>query len=93
MTNEFWAVTTFFNPARFKSLLNNYFIFKDRLARQGVNLLTVECAFGNDGYEIPSGPNVHRLRSGSVMWQKERMINYGVSKLPPECKYFGWDGS
>lgn len=90
MTNEFWAVTTFFNPARFKSLLNNYFIFSDALKKQGVNLLTVECAFGDDEFEIPDGPNVHRVRGESVMWQKERLINFGVSQLPPECKYFGW---
>lgn len=90
MTNEFWAVTTFFNPARFKSLLNNYFVFANQLARQGVNLMTVECAFGDDDYNIPEGPNVLRVRAESVMWQKERLINYGVSKLPPSCKYFGW---
>lgn len=89
-TSNFWAVTTFFNPAKFKSLLNNYFIFADQLKRQGVNLLTVECAFGNDEYEIPVTENVYRVRSNSVMWQKERLINFGVSKLPTDCKYFGW---
>jgi hypothetical protein len=90
MTNEFWAVTTFFNPAKFKSLLQNYYIFADKLRQQGVNLMTVECAFGDDEFEIPEGPNVLRLRSQSVMWQKERLINYGVSQLPPDCKYFAW---
>jgi hypothetical protein len=24
------------------------------------------------------------------MWQKERLINYGVSQLPPSCKKFAW---
>ncbi len=90
MTDEFWAVTTFFNPARFKSLLQNYFVFAENLKRQGVNLMTVECAFGDDAYEIPEGPNVLRVRGKSVMWQKERLVNYAASRLPPECKYFGW---
>src|SRR5690242_4331096 len=90
MSSEFWAITTFFNPARFKSLLSNYFVFADNLKRQGVNLMTVECAFGDDNFEIPQADNVLRVRSKSVMWQKERLINYAVSQLPPECKYFGW---
>ena len=90
MANQFWAVTTFFNPARFKSLLSNYFVFKEKLKSQGINLLTVECAFENDEYEIPLEANVYRVRSNSVMWQKERLVNHAVSLLPPDCKYFGW---
>lgn len=88
--NEFWAVTVFFNPAGFQALYNNYFTFAEQLKRQGVNLLTVECAFNDGEYQIPEGEHVYRLRSNSVMWQKERLINYGVSQLPPDCKYFGW---
>lgn len=90
MTNKFWAITTFFNPAKFKSLLYNYSLFAEQLQRQNVNLLTIECAFNDDEFEIPLGPNVHRLSGNSVMWQKERLINYGISKLPADCEYFGW---
>lgn len=60
------------------------------MKRQGVNLMTVECAFGDDEFEIPSSPTVHHVRAKSVMWQKERLVNYAVSKLPAECKYYGW---
>lgn len=87
---EFCAITVFFNPAGFKSLLNNYFVFAEQLKRQNVKLITIECAFDGGEYYIPEGENVHRLKSNSVMWQKERLINYGVSKLPPECKYYAW---
>lgn len=90
MTNEFWVITTFFNPAKFKSLLNNYFIFSKKLKEQGINLLTVECTFGNDEYQIPLTENVLRLNSKSVLWQKERLVNYGVSQLPKSCKNFAW---
>lgn len=88
--DNFCAITVFFNPAGFTALLNNYFIFADQLQRQGVPLLTVECAFNGADFQIPEGPMVHRLRSNSIMWQKERLINYGVSKLPPEVKYYAW---
>ena len=88
--DELCVITVFFNPAGFSSLLNNYFIFAENLKRQGVRLITVECAFNGGQFYIPEGDDVYQLRSDSVMWQKERLINYGLSKLPPECKYFAW---
>ena len=87
---DFWCITTFFNPAKYSSLLNNYFKFSDKLKEQKVNLLTIELAFGDDEFQIPNNENTHRLRGHSVMWQKERLINYGLSQLPKECTKFGW---
>lgn len=88
--NKLWAVCTYFNYAGFKSLYNNYFIFANALKKQNINLLTVELAFGDAPYQIPESHNVVRLRSGSVMWQKERMINYALEVLPPSCEYIAW---
>lgn len=90
MKKDFWVITSFFNPARFKSLLNNYFVFADRLKKQGVNLLTIELAFFNSVHQIPKNENVLQLRGKSVMWQKERLLNYGISQLPSDCKYYAW---
>jgi len=87
---ELCAVTVYFNPAGYNSLLQNYFIFSEQLKKQNVKLITVECAFNDGPFYIPEDENVYRLRSNSVMWQKERLINYGVSKLPNDCKYFAW---
>lgn len=86
---EFCVITVFFNPAKFKSLLNNYYIFSDKLKKQNVKLLTVELVFGNNEPEIKSD-NVIVLKGDSVMWQKERLINYAVKNLPDECKYYAW---
>lgn len=88
--DDLCVITVFFNPAGFSSLLNNYFIFSENIKRQGLRLITVECAFNDGPFYIPEGPDVHRLRSNSIMWQKERLINYGVSKLPDDCKYYAW---
>jgi hypothetical protein len=88
--DEFWVITPFFNPAKYHSLLNNYFCFSENLKKQNINLLTVECAFNDDKFQIPSTENVVRLKSNSIMWQKERLINYGVEQLPSSCKYFAW---
>lgn len=88
--SKFWCVTTFFNPAGYKSLLNNHRIFSDKLKEQGVNLLTVELAFGDQDFEIPTTENVLQLRGNSVLWQKERLINYAISQLPSDCEFVGW---
>lgn len=82
------VITVFFNPAGFKSLLNNYYIFKNRIENQGAKVITIELSF-NRQFEIHSD-NVYRLTSNSVMWQKERLINYGISLLPDGTEYFAW---
>jgi hypothetical protein len=88
--DKLWAVCTYFNYAGFKALYNNYFIFSHALKQQKVNLLTIELAFGDAPYQIPISENVVRVRAKSVMWQKERMINYALSILPKSCKYIAW---
>lgn len=85
---SFWCVTTFFNPAGYSSLAANHALFAANLRRQGVNLLTVEVAFGDDPFYLKG--DVVTLRSPSCMWLKERLINWGVSQLPPDCDSFAW---
>ena len=86
----FCCVTAFFNPAGYRSRARNYRIFADRLADQGVRLVTAELALADRPFEIPESDDIIRLRSGSVMWQKERLVNYAVSALPPECDRVAW---
>jgi hypothetical protein len=88
--DKFCVISVYFNPAKYRSLLDNYLCFSKQLERQQIKLITVECAFNDDEFDIPQTQDVYRLRSNSVMWQKERLINYGISKLPNECDYFGW---
>src|SRR5262249_16991974 len=80
----------FFNPAGYRSRVENYTVFAEGLARQGANLLTVELAFGDDPFQLPPGAGALRLRGQSVLWQKERLINYALSRLPPDCTAFTW---
>lgn len=89
--SNFWVVGVFFNPAKYQSLYRNYIDFAKNLKKQNVNLMTVELAFGDDEFTLPHiHGEIRRLRSNGVMWQKERLINYGVSQLPPECDKFAW---
>jgi hypothetical protein len=84
---EFWCLTTYFNPAGYQSRIRNHEIFADNMAKQNVNLVTIELAFGQDNFHLK---NTIQLRANSVLWQKERMINYAMTQLPKECKYIAW---
>lgn len=89
MDNQFWCITVQFNPAGYKSRLENYDIFADRLSKQKINLLTVELTFHNQS-PVLTGNNVLHLHGNSILWQKERLINYAISSLPSECTNFAW---
>jgi len=84
------CITTYFNPIGYRSRRENFFVFAESLAAQGISLLTVELAFAADPFELPASPAVLRLRGRSRMWMKERMINAAVSRLPAHCAAFAW---
>ena len=89
MSNKLHCITTFFNPANFNSLRNNYYIFRDKLLKNSnIDLTTVELSFTGD-FQL-HGPHIIRLNANSVMWQKERLINYAISQLPYNVKYVAW---
>lgn len=88
--NDFWCLTTYFNPSGYRSRLRNHQVYAAEMVRQGVNLVVIEMAFGDDPFQLPEEPNTLRLRATSVLWQKERMMNYALTLLPPECKYIAW---
>jgi hypothetical protein len=83
-----WAITTFFNPAGYRSKPFNYRVFRQRLA---VPLLTVELSFGaefelaNDDADV-----LLQVRGGDVLWQKERLLNLALRALPPQCETVAW---
>jgi hypothetical protein len=74
------AITTYFNPTHDRARLDNYRAFRDRLE---VPLLTVECVFGANEFELEGAGLVH-ARSNSLLWQKERLLNHAIASLPPQ---------
>lgn len=87
---ELWVVTVYYNPCRFKSRRETYDAFMETMRASGINVMTVECAFGDEPFELPVGQNIIRVRSNTLLWQKERLINIGVNYLPKTCKYVAW---
>ena len=85
-----WVVTAYYNPAGYGSRRRNYEIFAQALKQSGIPLLTVECAFGDQPYDLPVSADVVRVRGNSPLWQKERLLNLAISWLPKSCRYVAW---
>ena len=87
---ELWLITVYYNPCGYQSRRSTYETFIATMRLSGINVLTVECAFGNDPFELPPSQDVIKIRSNTLLWQKERLINIGALYLPDSCKYVAW---
>jgi hypothetical protein len=80
-----WAVSAFFNFSGSNSRLKNYKIFRQNLKDHDVKLLTVEFSpSGHFQLEEDDADKLIRMSDGDIMWQKERLINLGIDKLPQD---------
>jgi hypothetical protein len=76
------AVCCFFDPGDSGSRVEHYRRFRAGIARAGVPLLTVELAFGDRPHQLDAGAGeVVRLRTDTVLWHKERLLNLGIGEL------------
>ena len=78
---DLWVITCFFNPEGYQSRLDNYHIFRQLLDRSGIGCLTVECVFGDRPFVLPEAGTL-QVRSHAVLWQKERLLNLAITRLP-----------
>lgn len=86
--SEIWVITTYFNFAGYRRRLANYRAFRQHLSAP---LLTVELSEGNNfALNDDDAEILVRCAGGDVMWQKERLLNHGISQLPSACKYVAW---
>jgi hypothetical protein len=83
-----WAITAYFNPARYARRLANYRVFRQHLA---VPLVAVELAFDGE-FQLARGDAdlLIQLRGTDLMWQKERLLNVALEALPPSCRNVAW---
>jgi len=78
-----WAVTSLFNPMNVPTRAVNYRQFREKI---GVPLLTVELSFtGQFELRDEDADILVKVTPGGVMWQKERLLNIGIARLPTEC--------
>lgn len=91
--DQLYVVAAYANPMRWKS--------RERLAREfaahmldsGVNLTIVDCAFGERPHDLWNLKHVRlvkvRARGEALIWNKESILNVGISRLPESAKYIG----
>jgi hypothetical protein len=83
-----WAITSYFNPMRYRRRLSNFRLFRKHL---NIPLVAVELSYGpefdlhQDDAEI-----LIQLREGAVLWQKERLLNVALTALPSSCRKVAW---
>lgn len=76
------VVCCFFDAHGSIDRLRNHRAFARHVRDAGVPLLTVELAFDDAPHRIDDDcGEVLRLRSRSLMWQKERLLNLGIQEL------------
>ena len=87
---DLWIVTSYFNPGGFQSKRRNYERFRAVMQRSGLQLWTIESSFGTRPFELSPAPDVWQLRAPAVMWQKERLLNVAIRRLPERCRKVAW---
>jgi hypothetical protein len=92
LNGEIWGISTYFNPAGYSNKVNHLQIFCDRVRKQGLKLLVVELTFENMPFTLGEevADIVVRVKSSSLLWQKERLLNIALEELPKQCDKVVW---
>ncbi|WP_147127589.1 hypothetical protein [Shimia ponticola] len=90
-SHEICIIACFYNPTGSKVRLANFKDFYRPLKREGIPVYVIEQVI--DG--APSAlegivENLKIVRSGSILWQKERLLNRLISMLPEQFTKVVW---
>jgi hypothetical protein len=90
-----WAITSYYNPSGYKVRLRNFKAFH---ANFGLPLVVAELVL--PGVESELSPYLSQfdansvihivIREGDVMWQKERLLNVALAKVPQGASCVVW---
>lgn len=83
------VITTFFNPCNYINLKHNYLKFSKKI-KDKCDLFTIELSF--DGNFFINDENVIHINGDkdNILWQKERLLNILLSKLPKDYTNIAW---
>lgn len=76
------VITSYFNPCGYRSLRRNYQRFAQDMQDQQTDFFTIELAHRDQAFLLRPGPRVLQVRASDVMWQKERLLNVLIRRLP-----------
>lgn len=87
-SSPLWAITSYYNPMRYHRRLDNYRRFRSAL---DIPLATVELGFDGQWELEPGDADIYlRVGHGDVLWQKERLLNVILKRLPRDCIHVAW---
>jgi len=88
MSDEIWAITSYFNPMHWRRRSANYRVFREHLQ---FPLATVELGY-DDQFDLQQDDAeiLLRLTGGDIIWQKERLLNLALEALPESCRSVLW---
>ena len=82
MSEEKLGLTAcYYNPCKFKRRLHNFLKFHEAVGDQIRNAVWVELAFDDQEFDLSHLPNVIQMRTNTLVWQKEALLNIGLRKL------------
>jgi len=84
LQDDIIALTSFFCVNHNKENIKNYHLFRNSLKKQGIKLCTVELALNGRPFELTNNDAdiLLQVRSNSVLWHKEHLLNLGLKKIP-----------
>lgn len=86
------VVSVISNPIRWQSREALFRTFIGHMLDSGVRLTVVECGFGDRPFALAQNDrySVVHVRHNSLAWNKENLINIGISRLPHDWEYVAW---
>ncbi|WP_460975432.1 hypothetical protein [Spirosoma knui] len=86
--DEAVIISCFFNPTRSAYRLKVFHQWYETIKH--LNHRIIELAIGNAAYELPESPWIERLRTSTLLWHKETLLNKIIETLPDRFKYVFW---
>jgi hypothetical protein len=87
---DLWVVTSYYNPVGYTTRRVNYARFAAPLLDAGINLITAECAFGDEPFDLSPAPSIIQVRGRHAIWMKERLLNLAIERLPAHVTKVAW---
>lgn len=86
------VITSYFNPYKCKYRFNNFQRFTDHLKDQRAELFIIELVMSGEEFELNPSlfPNLVQIKTQSLMFQKERLLNVLIEKLPSKFDSVCW---
>ena len=88
--SDLCVIVAFFNPCHSNIRTSNCQNVLRTLSSSGAHWRCIECAFDDEPFELPNDINVLHVRSRSVLWQKERLLNALIDTLPDQFTKVAW---